>query len=154
MLSAFWKMELSENYLILQPKARQLIDTQTKLRELQSAALIDGRTWEVACLFPLCDCSIKYRPVWLAGINMHGDSLSPLFSASVWSDTVCLFFFVCQSAIHLSTSEHCKRLAHCNTFSSVCSWGRKETLRERTCCKILFYCLCFNLSLSSHLVFC
>lgn len=113
---------------ILQPKPRQLIDTQTKLRELQSAALIDGRTWKVACLFPLCDYSIKPMPVWLAGINMHGDSLSPLFPTSVWSDTVCLFFFVCQGAIHLSTSEHCKRVARCTSFSSVCLRVRKEAL--------------------------
>lgn len=98
---------------ILQPKARQLIDSQTKLRKLQSAALIDGWTWKVACLFPLCAYSIKPRPN-LAGINMHGDSLSPLFFTSVWSDTVCLFFFVCQGAIHLSTI---KRVANSTSFS-------------------------------------
>lgn len=76
-LSALWKTEHTEIHLATRP--RQLIDTQTKLRELQSAALIDGRTWKVACLFPLWDYSIKPRPVRLAGINMHGDSLSPLF---------------------------------------------------------------------------
>lgn len=117
--------------IISQPKPSQLIDTQTKLRKLQSAALIDGGTWKVACLFPLCDYSIKRRPVWLAGINMHGDSLSPLLSASVWSDTVCLFFFVCQGAIHLSTSEHCKRVARCTSFTSVCPRVSKETLRKK-----------------------
>lgn len=76
---------------ILQPKPRQLIDTQTKLRKLQSAALIDGWTWKVACLFPLCAYSIKPRPVWLAGINMHGDSVSPLFSTSVWGNSLSVF---------------------------------------------------------------
>lgn len=93
---------------ILHPKPHQLIDTQTKLRELHSAALIDGRTWKVACLLPLCDCSIKPWPLWLAVINMHGDSLSPLYSAPVWSNTAHLFFFAYEGAICLPTSEHCK----------------------------------------------
>lgn len=106
---------------ILQPKPRQLIDTQTKLKELQSAALIDGQTWKVACLFPLCDYSIKPWPVGLAGINMHGYNLSPLFSASAWSNTVCRFFLVRQSAIHLSTGENCEMVALCIQFSSVFS---------------------------------
>lgn len=90
---------------ILQPRARQLIDSQTKLRKLQSAALIDGWTWNVACLIPLCAYSIKPGPMWLAGINMHGNSLSPVF---LTSDTFCLFVVVavvCQDAIHRSTSK-------------------------------------------------
>lgn len=136
---------------ILQLKPRQLIDTQTKLRELQSAALIDGRTWKVACLFPLCDYSIKPRPVWLAGINMHGDSLSPLFSASVWSDTVCLFFFVCQGAIHLSTSEHCRRVASCTSFSSVSPTVGKESPRKVSVARFPSAACVFNLPLH-HLI--
>jgi len=87
---------------ILQPKPRQLIDTQTKLRELQSAALIDGRTWKVACLFPLCDYSIKPRPLWLAGINMHGDSLWPLCFCVKW---LSLSVFLCLSRCYPSVHQ-------------------------------------------------
>lgn len=119
---------------ILQPKPRQLIDTQTKLREQQSAALIDGRTWKVACLFPLCDYSIKPRPVWLTGINMHGDSLSPLcFCVKRHSLSVFLCLSRCYPSVHQWTLQESGPLYL--IFISLPK-SKKRNPQKSICCKI------------------
>ena len=117
MLPAIWKPEASEIPLATQTTPSNW--HSGKLKKLQPPQLIDGWTWKVACLFPLCDYSIKHRPVWMAGFNMHGDHLSPLSSISMWSDRSCLFMFVFQDTIHLSTSEHWKSVTEPHFHQSV-----------------------------------
>lgn len=134
MLSELWKTGPSENYL-----ATQNTSANWHSNRAERAAVCCADWWtnmKVACLFPLCDCSIKHMPVWLAGINMHGDGLSPLLCASMkWHS---LSVFLCLSRCYLSI--HQWTLLDWPAAPRFHQWRE----REETCCQISLHCLQSN----------